>query len=187
MRSIRTSRVALTAVFVALAAALGFLLLSVPNVELITFTVFAAGTLLGRSGGALVGALAFAIFSGFHPMGSGVHYPPGYVAQIGAAALVGLAGGASRALWRPGRASGRPWVMALVGGAFGFTLTVIFQVLVSAGYAMASPDRTIGLVAALVSNAVFSAVHVVSNTIVFSALAPAVLPRLQRLRPDGAP
>lgn len=187
MRSIRTSRVALTAVFVALAAALGFLLISVPNVELITFAVFAAGTLLGRSGGALVGALAFAIFSGFHPMGSGVNYPPGYAAQIGAAALIGVAGGASRGVWRVGGPSGRPWVLALVGGAFGFVLTAVFQVVVSAGYALASPDRAVGLVAALVSNAFFSTVHVVSNTIVFAVLGPAVLPRLRRLRLDGSP
>jgi hypothetical protein len=187
MRPIRTSRVALTAVFVALAAALGFLLLSVPNVELITFTIFAAGTLLGRSGGALVGALAFAIFSGFHPMGSGVHFPPGYAAQIGAAALVGFAGGLSRPLWRGGGWSKRPWVLAVAGGAFGLVLTVVFQVAVSAGYAAASPDRAIGLLAALVSNVFFSTVHIVSNTILFAILAPAVLPRLRRLRPDGAP
>jgi len=187
MRSIRTSRVALMAVFVALAAALGFLLISVPNVELVTFTIFAAGTVLGRSGGALTGALAFAIFSGLNPHGSGVGFPPLYVAQVAAAAVAGFAGGAAAALWRGKGQSRRPLALALVGGAFGLVLTVVYQGAVIVGLAVASPELRVGLLAAIVSNAFFSTVHIVSNTVLFAILAPAVLPRLARLRPGGAP
>jgi hypothetical protein len=187
MRSIRTSRVALTAVFVALAAALGFLLISVPNVELITFTVFAAGVVLGRAGGALVGALAFGIFSGLNPHGSGAVLPPLYAAQVGAAAVAGLAGAATSALWGGGGLSPRPLFLALAGGAAGLVLTVVYQGAVIVGLAVASPELRVGFLAAVVSNAFFSTVHVVSNTVLFAILAPTVLPRLRRLRPGGAP
>ena len=187
MRSLRTSRVALTAVFIALATALGYLLVSVPNVELITFTVFAAGAVLGRSGGALVGALAFAIFSGMNPHGSGVAYPPLYVAQIAAAAVAGVTGGASAGLWRPDGGARRLPFLALVGGGFGLLLTILYQGAVIIGLAIASPEIRVGFLAAVVSNAFFSTVHVVSNTVLFAILAPAVLPRLAGLRPGGGP
>ncbi len=79
-RALWTSETATTAIFVALAAALGFLLLSVPNVELVTFTVFASGVVLGRWRGALVGVLAMAIYSGANPYGSGLS-PAGAIAS----------------------------------------------------------------------------------------------------------
>lgn len=182
MRSHWTSRVALTAVFVALAAALGFLLIAVPNVELITFTIFASGSVLGRSRGALVGALAFGIFSGLNPHGSGAGIPPLYVAQISSAALAGLFGGASARLWRKGAHRRRLPALALAGGAFGLGLTVVYQGAVILGLAIASPELRTGVLAALASNAFFSVLHVLSNTVLFAVLGPTVLPRLARLR-----
>ena len=185
MRSLRTSRLALTAVFIALAAALGFLLISVPNVELITFTVFAAGSMLGRSRGALVGALAFALFSGLNPHGSGLGYPPLYVAQIAAAAASGFVGGASAKLWRSDAGPVRVPLLALLGGAFGLGLTTLYQGAVIVGLAIASPELRVGFLAAIVSNVLFSTVHIISNTVLFAILVPAVLPRLARMRPGG--
>jgi peptidoglycan/LPS O-acetylase OafA/YrhL len=185
MRSLQTSRVALTAVFVALAAALGYLLAPIPNVELVTFTVFAAGTVLGRSRGAIAGGLAIGIFSGLNPHGSGLSYPPLYVAQIGATAFAGFAGGASAALWRR-HARGTPF-LALAGGTFGLALTLVYQGAVVIGLAVASPELRVGFLAAVVSNAFFGGVHVLSYAVLFAILAPAVLPRLGRLTPGGRP
>jgi len=182
MRSHWTSRVALTAIFVALASALGFLLVSVPNVELITFTIFASGSVLGRPRGMLVGALAFAIFSGLNPHGSGAAIPPLYVAQISAAALAGLAGGVSARLWRAEGDRRRLPGLAVAGGAFGLGLTVVYQGAVILGLAIASPELRTGVIAAIASNAFFSLLHVLSNTILFAVLASTVLPRLARLR-----
>ncbi len=98
-RTIWTSSIALTAILVALSVALGFLLISVPNVELLTFSVFASGAVLGRWRGALVGALAMAVYSGINPYGSGLGFPPLYFAQILSASLTGLSGGLTSGLW----------------------------------------------------------------------------------------
>ena len=217
--------VSLSAIFVALAVALGFLLISVPNIELLTFTVFAAGSVLGRWRGAVVGALAMALYSGLNPFGSGIALPPLYAAQIGAMALAGLAGG----LWGSGYASGiggthagrpapagmsfgappggerpRPsgsttaagasgsfvarghevisW-LAVVGryGATGFILTLVYQCAVIAGIAVSAPGLAAGFWAAVAANALFSIVHIVSNTVLFAVLGPTVLPRLARM------
>jgi hypothetical protein len=180
-RALWTSETATTAIFVALAAALGFLLLSVPNVELVTFTVFASGVVLGRWRGALVGALAMAIYSGFNPYGSGLGVPTMFAAQLGASAFTGLMGGVTAGLWRgPLPVAGRRG-LPLVAGGIGLVLTAVYQAAVIIGLAVMSPEFRTGAVAVLLSNAFFSSVHLVSNTIVFAVLAPTVLPKILRL------
>ena len=192
------SETAVTAIFVALAAALGFLLLSVPNVELVTFTVFASGVVLGRWRGALVGALAMAIYSAANPYGSGLGVPTMFAAQLLSAAFTGLMGGVAAPLWRVrdgGRASGSPAEpfdgaagrsvlgrrgLAVLAGGIGFALTLVYQTGVIVGLAAMSPEFRTGALAVLLSNAFFSGVHLVSNTIAFAVLAPTVLPRIVR-------
>jgi len=189
-RALWTSETAATAIFVALAAALGFLLLSVPNVELVTLTVFASGVVLGRGRGALVGALAMAIYSGFNPYGSGLGIPTMFAAQLAASAFTGLMGGATARLWRgPPLAAGRRGLplaagrrgLPLVAGGIGLALTAVYQAAVIVGLAVMSPEFRTGAFAVLLSNAFFSSVHLVSNTIVFAVLAPTVLPKILRL------
>ena len=183
------SRIALTAVLVALSVALGLLLVGVPNVELLTFTIFVSGAVLGRWRGAAVGALAMGIFSGVNPYGSGLGFPPLFVAQVIAAALTGLVGGATTRLWDAnGPGQGRfPLGVArtATAGAIGFALAAIYQGVVILGIAIASPEFRTGVFAAIVSNAFFSIVHVVSNTIIFAVLAPVVIPRAKRLVAQG--
>ena len=188
-RSLWTSKTASTAIFVALAAALGFLLVSVPNVELLTFTVFTSGVVLGRWRGALVGALAMAIYSGANPFGSGLGMPTLFAAQLSAAAVAGLAGGMAAPLWRRGVARvhesrdgrARRVLPAVAAGTAGLVLTVIYQAAVIVGIAAVSPEFRTGAVAVIVSNAFFSTIHLVSNTVIFAVLAPTVLPRVVRL------
>ncbi len=180
-RALWTSETATTAIFVALAAALGFLLLSVPNVELVTFTVFASGVVLGRWRGALVGALAMAIYSGFNPYGSGLGVPTMFAAQLGASAFTGLMGGVTAGLWR-GPLPVAGWRgLPVVAGGIGLALTAVYQAAVIVGLAVMSPEFRTGALAVLLSNAFFSSVHLVSNTIVFAVLAPTVLPKILRL------
>ena len=125
-----------------------------------------------------------AIYSGLNPHGSALAVPPLYAAQIVAAALGGFLGGAVRALWgRPERLP--PALGALAGAGLGFAVTLVYQVLVIAGLTVAMPEARVGLLAALASNAVFSLVHLASNTVVFAVLAPTLLPRLRRTLDAG--
>ncbi|MBD3367289.1 MAG: hypothetical protein GF405_03805 [Candidatus Eisenbacteria bacterium] len=180
--------VALPAVFVGTAVALGFLLAPVPNVELVTFTIFAAGGVLGGGRGALVGALTAALYSGLNPAGSGVAIPTLFAAQVIAWALVGAAGGLTERIYLPlGR--GADGLRTALSGGLGALLTLMYQGAVIVGLALAG--MTIGgsgfawatwrhdLAAALTANAFFSLVHVVSNAILFAVLAPRIMPRLR--------
>jgi hypothetical protein len=203
-----TSSIARTAVLVALSVALGFLLISVPNVELLTFSVFVSGAVLGRWRGALVGALAMAIYSGTNPYGSGLGFPPLYAAQILSAAFTGFTGGLTAGLWRSagpvaeagkvagdlvgesGRGRGhetrvRRGALAPLAGFLGLLLTSIYQGAVIFGVAVASPELRTGVFAAIAANAFFSVIHVGSNAVLFAVLAPVVIPRLKRLMARG--
>lgn len=167
------------AVFTGLAVALGYLLSGVPNVELVSFTVFASGFVLGAWRGAVVGALAMAIYSGGSPHGSGLAVPPLYAGQILGAAFAGALGAAARVLWGRGRL--HPVLGGLAGAGIGLAATLVYQVLVILGLAAAMPEARTGFVAAIASNALFSLVHLLSNAVVFAVLAPVALPRLRSL------
>jgi hypothetical protein len=163
----------LMAILTALAVALGMLLAHVPNIELISFTVFVSGAVLGRWRGACLGMIVMGIYSGANPIGSGLGIPPMFVAQVLAMGFAGFVGGCLRGVWRTGGRL-REVIFAAVTG---FVLTGIYQVGVIAGLAVASLDVGTGFRAALVANAFFSTVHMVSNTIVFAVLVPVIVPR----------
>ncbi len=182
--------VALPAIFTGLAVALGFALAPVPNVELVTFTVFAAGATLGSARGALVGCLAAALYSGLNPAGSGLAIPTLFAAQIVSWGLVGAVGGVAARVVFP--RSGEPALLrTAASGGLGVVLTLLYQGAVILGLALAGLSlggAQVGwstwradLGAALAANAFFSLVHVVSNGILFAVLAPRVVPRLRDL------
>lgn len=84
-----TVRVAL---FASLAAALGFLLAPLPNIELLTFTLFLGGFLLGVRSGVAAALLATLLYFGLNPYGSSLIFPPLFAMQILAGILVALLG-----------------------------------------------------------------------------------------------
>ena len=65
----RERTVILAALFIALSVALGFLLAGIPNLELMTLTVFMAGSFCGARLGGAIGALSILIFSLLNPLG----------------------------------------------------------------------------------------------------------------------
>ena len=87
------------AIFAALAVGMGFSLMLVPNIELITVIVFLSGVTLGKGWGGLVGGTAIFIYSGMNPMGSGLSFPPLFFMQILSMIITGLAGGIFRPLF----------------------------------------------------------------------------------------
>jgi predicted anti-sigma-YlaC factor YlaD len=77
---------------------------------------------------------------------------------------------------------------SVAAGAAGLVLTAFYQTAVIVGIAAVSPEFRTGALAVIVSNAFFSTIHLVSNTVIFAVLAPTVLPRVVGLsvrRSDG--
>ncbi len=177
----RERRVIRAALFTALSVALGFLLAAVPNVELITLSVFLGGVFCGPRVGAVVGALSEALFSLLNPLGPAL--PPLFAAQIACFALTGLAGGLLAPLLRPaGRASVAASALA------GFVLTAIYEALTNAATALIAlgprrlPEGIGGVYAA---GALFTAVHVGVNTAVFAAAVVPVVRVARAWRKGG--
>ncbi len=166
-------QIILSALFTALAVAMGYLFIMVPNVEMISATVFMAGAICGPLFGLLIGFTAELIFSLFNPMGAAA--PPLLVAQVLSFAIIGLVGGL---VGMPGKKVWRPMV---IYGLCGFFLTLLFDVLTTLSFAVFIAGDDLKKIMAMFSTGLlFNITHLVTNTIIFSTIVPAVLVGVRR-------
>jgi len=167
-----TRKIALAGLLSSLAVALGYLLIAVPNVELMTLTVFVAGGLLGFRGGMLVGVVSMFIYSVANPMGAAI--PLVTASQVAGMGVIGAAGGLAPLIRRAAR---RRTVRSLIFAGAGLILTIMYDFLtnLALGFSMGT------VIAVLAAGLLFSIVHFVSNTLIFFFLADALLSLEQRL------
>lgn len=164
------------AIFCALAIGMGFSLMMVPNVELITVIVFLSGLTLRWKWGALVGSTAIFIYSGMNPMGSGLSFPPLFIMQIFAMALIGSLGGWLRHIFFVKEMN----AFNLVGLALvGFFSTFMYDVFTLIAYPLAAGLGLPGIMAALVKGLGFTLLHEISNAVVFVIAIPNVVKHLK--------
>lgn len=162
-------------IFTALAIGLGFSLIMVPNIELITVIIFLAGLTLGIGWGVLVGGTAELIFSILNPFGSGLVFPPLLLAQVLSMMIVGLAGGLMRPLFFKREFSAKNIADLAITG---FILTFIFDSLTTLSYPFSvgfDLPQTVGI---YISGIGFTILHQVSNAIVFAIGVPRVVKHL---------
>lgn len=168
----RTRRHILAAMLTALTVALGYALAAVPNVELMTITVFISGYLLGARLGMMVGAVSMAIHSLFNPMGAAL--PPLMLAQMGAFILVACAG----AWCAPALCRLRYRVAEIAfAGLTGFLVTLVYDLATSvAAYFVAiDPSSTLRLWQFVSGGVLFMLMHMVWNTGLFLVVLPPAL------------
>ncbi len=177
-RDRRIRWIAYTGIFTGLSVALGYLLIFVPNVELISASIFASGWLFGPAAGIVVGAVSFAIFSFFNPLGAAL--PPLILAQVIGGLMIGAAGGLSRLMMSSMPVVARGILLGIMGGV----LTLAYDVITNIGGFIAfTTEKT--FFAYLLAGIVFSLLHIFSNTLVFSLLLFPVLNRITSLHPAG--
>ena len=164
------------AIFCALAIGMGFSLMLVPNIELITVIVFMSGLMLGWRWGALVGGTAIFIYSGLNPMGSGLSFPPLFFMQILGMAITGFAGGLFSRFFLEKETN----IFSLITlGLLGFICTLIYDFLTLISYPLSAGLGLSGMIAALVKGIGFTLLHEISNTIVFVVTIPKVIKYLK--------
>lgn len=172
-------KLALIGVLIALAIALKLPILSIPNIEFLTFVIFSSGFLLGSIGGLLVGVISMSIYTtlispyGLPPL-------PIALAQIFSMALVGLAGGVVSVFIKT--AAGRDprsntLLFAAVVGFFGLILTAIYDLLTNLAVAFVMGQFLPVMFAAIP----FTLIHIASNLAIFAVLSP-VLQKLSKRR-----
>jgi len=159
-------------IFTSLAIGLGFSLLLIPNVELVTFIVFTSGLVMGARWGLLVGATAEFIFSAMNPLGSGLVFPPLLIGQVLGMSFVGLAGGWLRPLFWEKYPS---FFKVVLLGISGLILTFIFDSLTTLSYPLGAGFDRPQTVALYISGIGFTFLHQITNLLVFSLGVPRVL------------
>ena len=164
------------AVFSAVAIGMGFSLMLIPNIELITVVVFLSGLYLGIWWGGLVGMTSMAIYSGMNPMGSGLSFPPLFAMQIIGMSLTGIIGGLVRPFFFV-----KQFNVFLISSLaiLGFTVTLIYDMLTLIAYPIAAGLGFSGILAALIKGLGFTLLHEISNAIVFVISIPRVIKLLK--------
>lgn len=167
-----TRRQILAALLTALTVTLGYALAAVPNVELMTITVFISGYLLGARLGVLVGTLSMALHSLFNPMGAAL--PPLIVAQIGAFVLISLAGAWCAPALSRLRSRLAGFALAAITGFF-VTLLYDLATNVAAYYIAIDAGSSLRMWQFVSGGLVFMLMHMVWNTGLFLVVLPPAL------------
>ncbi len=176
---VRTRNLVVTALFIACVVVVGYAFVYVPNVELVTATVFLSGMILGPRRGLLVGALGESLYSLLNPIGMAA--PPLLVAQVIAMATAGFAGG----FFRASGARARPRRRVALAAA-GFALTFLFDFLTTLGFLVVAGFSLARLWSAYAYGAVFYSIHLFGNVFVFAVVLPAAVHVLNRISlPDS--
>ncbi len=170
-------KLAWSGVLIALGIVLKLPILSVPNVEFLTFVIFSSGYLLGMIEGMIVGIVSMTIYTslitpyGLPPL-------PIALAQILSMAMIGFAGGLVCQLRLV--TSFKSFIPYLTMGLMGLVLTVIYDLFTNLAVAYVMGQFLPVIIAAIP----FAAVHVLSNSIIFVVFAPVLL-KMSKIQGHG--
>ncbi|MBN2104309.1 TonB-dependent receptor [bacterium] len=165
----------LLAAFIALGVVLGYTFMAVPNVELVTATVFLCGYVMGIRFGILGGLATETIYGILNPQG--IAPPPLLIAMILSMTITGAAGGISKHLIIK---KGVPLV--IVSGLAGFLCTLLFAALTTLGYLVSSSVPYDQLCVSMLAGAPLYLTHLIVNTIIFITVVPLLVQWIQKHR-----
>jgi hypothetical protein len=149
-----------------------------PNVEFTSLIIFLVGAIFGISFGATLGILVMLINGFLSPWGfAGLMLP----FQVTGMAMVGIGGGLYRRT-RDGLYDVKSCIETAVLGAF---LTLVYDIITNFGVAVSYMLLGIPIlpafISAIISGALFSGIHVVSNAAVFGVAFFPLTNALQKL------
>ncbi len=162
----------LTALFAAVAAAGGYLLIAIPNVEIFTLILFLAGWGLGLGNGMAAAVVAAILYFGFNPQGG--FFPPLLVAQILGAIAAPTAGSLIRRI----HLSKKVFRIFLILSAI--IITLWFDILTNLAFPLTAGFDMRGIIATLIAGIPFALIHIGSNAVIFAILAPPLIELLKR-------
>ncbi len=146
----------LIALFSSTAIALGYALVALPNIELVTAILFLSGMMLGWKRGLYVAVITYLVFSIFNPFG--FPNPLLLLAQITGAVISVIAG------WLSLKFNNLIYYITA-----GFIVTLLYDILTNvAGYLIFVSKQT--FIAYIIGGLSFSLIHIVSNMLVFTIL-----------------
>lgn len=176
-------KIAIVAVFAALALATNYALIGIPNVKLMDALVFLAAFLFGLKVGAAVGGSTWIVYGFINPQGSADLILLSFL--ITGECFYALAAAGLRKttiiqdFLESGRLSGK---FSLVFGTVGLLATLAYDVLTNiASWLFLTTSFYDAVVFGLITGAPFSLIHEVSNLILFATATPAAIIAAKRL------
>lgn len=168
------------ATFVAVTVALGFLFIMIPNVEMVTASIFLAGYVLGSKKGVIIGIVAEFLYSMLNPYG--VASPPLLLGQIISMAIVGYTGG----ILYPVISKTNKQILKLVQLAIaGFGLTLLFDFLTTVSFAIFMAETLNKIIASIISSLIYGVpfylTHILVNTLIFATILPLIIKTLTKI------
>jgi len=154
----------LTAMFAGIAAAAGYMLMLVPNIEAVTAILFTAGYVLGFRRGILAALIAAVLYFGLNPQGG--LFPPLLAAQILGVALAPILGVYYRLLNPQGVY--RYLCLALAA----LTATLWYDFLTNLAFPLSVGLDMKGILIMLTTGIPFSLIHIAGNIAIFIILVP---------------
>ena len=161
------------AIFAATAIGLGFMFMLVPNIEFISVTIFLSGITLGARFGLIIGSTSMMIYSILNPMGSGLIYLPLLVGQTLGMSVIGLLGAFFRKVTKyfPEK------LIVIFSGIAGFICSLWYDGITTIAYPISAGYGWNETLAYAVSGLLFTFLHIISNTLIFSFVVTNYLKR----------
>lgn len=163
----------LTGLFAGIAIAAGYMLISVPNVEAITATLFLAGYTLGTERGILASLITVIVFFGLNPQGG--MFPPLLLAQAFGLAIASVAGVIFSKLETLNKYVNLALILVL-----SLITTLLYDLLTNLAFPIAAGLNFKGILITLGAGIPFAIIHLVSNVLIFLALVPPVIMTLNK-------
>lgn len=163
--------VVLTSMFAAAGAAGGYLLMFVPNVEVLTLFMFVSGYMLGVSKGVSSSIIASFLYFGLNPQGG--MFPPLLASQVIGLSFSPLAGSLFHKTLIKFSPSG--FAKSLLIGFYAILATLIFDVLTNIAFPISTGMGLKGVISTLLLGIPFSLMHIISNLLIFLFVAPPLL------------
>ena len=156
----------LTAMFAGVAAAAGYMLMFIPNIEAVTLILFIAGYKLGIKRGILASIIAALLYFGLNPQGG--LFPPLLAAQIIGVSAAPILGVLLHLL--------KPMILRLLSLPIAAIIaTVWYDLLTNLAYPLSIGLNYKGILITLSAGIPFSLVHIISNVIIFTVFIPPFL------------
>lgn len=173
--TINTKKICLIGICIALAVAVGYVFLFIPNVEMITATIFISGYLLGLRNGIFIGAAAEAIFSLTNPYG--IPSPPLFIAQIISMGFTGFLGGVFRNIKLTDHIK-----TCFIFSSAGFIVTVFYTLCTNLSFIISMGFHINKFFTTMLTGLHFYILHVISNMIIFFVVVPFLINALRNNR-----
>lgn len=180
----KSFRVALISTFTALAIVLGYLLASIPNIELFTLTIFLSGYILGKRDGMIVGFLGSFIFCFFNPLGASPL--PLLTFQLTHYSITGLLGALTNDLLKNMKTVKLDDDLykihiIFIFGIIGAIITISFQIFSSLVNVLSYYGTLDEFLPYFLIGIGFTTIHIIGNTLGFIFILPGLIQLINKL------